>query len=78
MSDFPAEIDVTLLCERYGSQLDTLQETLPAGLFETLVTPTTIRDGKEAFLAFRYGTKKYKITFEQVDRLRMPKETKDG
>lgn len=69
----PAEIDVTVLCERYGSQLN----RFPEDLVETLAKPTTLRDGKEAFLAFRYGSKKYKVTFEQIDRLRIPKEAKE-
>jgi hypothetical protein len=67
-----AEIDVTVLCERYGSQMD----RFPEGLVESLAKPTTLRGGKEAFLAFRYGSKKYKVTFEQIDRLRIPKEAK--
>lgn len=70
--EIPAEIDVTALCERYGSQMD----TFPSDLVETLAKPTTFRDGKEAFLAFRYGSKKFKVTFEQIDRLRIPKEAK--
>lgn len=71
--DLPCEIDVTMLCEQYGSQLD----KFPAGLLKILAKPTAIRGGKEAFLAFRYGSKKFKVTFEQVDRLRIPKEVKE-
>lgn len=72
--EVPDEIDVTLLCERYGSGMP----TLPTELAETLIEPTTLPDGRTAIFAFRYGTKKYKVTFEQVDRLRMPKEAKNG
>ena len=68
----PKETTVTVLCEKYGSQMD----RFPTELVETLAKPTTIRDGKEAFLAFRYGSKRFKITFEQIDRLRIPKEAK--
>ena len=70
--NLPAEITVAQLCEHYGSQM----ETFPNELVEVLTPSTTIRDGKEAFLAFRYGTKRYKVTFEQIDRLRIPREAK--
>lgn len=70
----PQETDVTKLCEVFSSQLDKFKpETV-----ETLAAPTTLRGGKEAFVAFRYGGKKFKVTFEQIDRLRIPKEAKDG
>jgi len=68
----PAEIDVAYMCERYGSKM----AEFPADVVEMLAKPTTLRGGKEAFLAFRYGSQKFKVTFEQIDRLRIPKEAK--
>jgi hypothetical protein len=53
----------------YGSQLG----DFPSTILETLTKPTVIREGKEAFLAFKYGSKKFKVTFEQMDRLRRVK-----
>ncbi len=67
-----SEVDAGVLCKSYGSQL----HEFPVEILKTLAEPTVIREGKEAFLAFQYGTKKFKVTFEQVDRLRIPKEAK--
>ncbi len=64
----PEEIDAELLCKTYASGLSKFSPEV----LETLAGPVTHGE-REAFVAFRYGTKKFKVTFEQVDRLRLPK-----
>jgi len=68
MGEVLPEIDAETACTQYAEQAATFPETVQ------IVVPTTVmREGKEAFLVFKYGTKRFKATFEQVNRVRKPK-----
>jgi ABC-type uncharacterized transport system ATPase subunit len=65
------EVTALMVAEHYASQVETLPENI-----KMLIQPTAIRDGKEAFLVFGYDEKRFKVTFEEVQRVRMPKGVK--
>ena len=69
-SDVLSEIDASLACSQYAREASGQTE-----LVEVIVQPTVLRQGKEAFLVFRYGSKRFKVTFEEMNRVRMPKAT---
>lgn len=64
----PEEVTPEVLCRNYGSQLDNGE--FPADLVGTIVEPTVLREGREAFFVFHYGEKKFKVTFEHLARVR--------
>lgn len=71
------EVAALDICTHYASSYERVCKDSP-DLMEILVAPTELKAGKEAFMVFRYGTKRFKASFEQVERVRKPKEAKNG
>ena len=68
MGEVLEEIDAEIACSEYAKQVVAFPETME------MVVPTTVaREGKEAFLVFKYGSKRFKATFEEVRRVRKSK-----